>query len=179
MRFIVLALTLSLGTAACKRHRATPAADSAALAAGPKVHWSRAYIVTPAGNTSAVMYLTIENPGARPDTLLRVTTPLVDVAMLHTNTTSGSLQEQHGTMNMTAVTSLQIPPDTTLALAPGGTHVMLDALKHPIARGDSIPVTLIFSRAGALSGNAAVISYTDVDTATAPLAAPVPVDAPR
>lgn len=157
--------TIVIAMGACKRHDARLASDTPAAA--PALHWSRAYIVTPAGNAPAVLYVTIQNPTAKPDTLLRVTTPLVDVAMLHANTTSGSMNEPQGTMSMVEVSTIEIPSDTTIALAPGGTHVMLMNPKHAIARGDSIPVTLVFTHAGALSGNAAVIAYTDVDTATA------------
>jgi len=165
-------LTLST-LSACKRHANRTTTDSTATQS-PKVHWSRAYIVVPAGNAPAVMYLTIDNPGAKPDTLLRVTTPLVDVATLHANMTSGSMKEHEGAMTMASVSTIEVPADTTVTLAPGGTHVMLPNPKYAVTRGDSVPVTLIFSRAGAIDGKAAVIAYADVDTATAvaPSAAP-------
>jgi copper(I)-binding protein len=162
----VVTSTMVIALGACKRHASRLASDTHSATA-PTLHWSRAYIVTPAGNAPAVLYVTIQNPTAKADTLLRVTTPLVDVAMLHANTTSGSMNEPQGTMSMVEVSTIEIPSDTTIALAPGGTHVMLMNPKHAIARGDSIPVTLVFTHAGALSGNAAVIAYTDVDTATA------------
>lgn len=164
--FTLAMSTMVIGMGACKRHDARLASDTPSAVA-PTLHWSRAYIVTPAGNAPAVLYVTIQNPTAKADTLLRVTTPLVDVAMLHANTTSGSMNEPQGTMSMVEVSTIEIPSDTTIALAPGGTHVMLMNPKHAITRGDSIPVTLVFTHAGALSGKAAVIAYTDVDSATA------------
>jgi copper(I)-binding protein len=43
---------------------------------------------------------------------------------------------------------LTIEPGKTVKLAPGGYHLMLLDLKSPLKRGDKVPVTLEFEKAG-------------------------------
>ena len=43
---------------------------------------------------------------------------------------------------------LAIEPGKTVELAPGGIHLMLFDLKSPLKRGDKVPVTLEFEKAG-------------------------------
>jgi hypothetical protein len=44
-----------------------------------------------------------------------------------------------------------------LKLAPGGYHLMLSDIKHPLKQGDSIPVTLRFEKAGNVAVTFAVL----------------------
>jgi copper(I)-binding protein len=132
--------------------------------------WSRAYVVVPAGNAPAVMYFSIYNGTDAPDTLLSVSLPsLSDHVEMHqemkhsTNGDGPAIEMVH----MMPVKSVAIPAKSDVAFSPGGQHVMIHNLKQPIAAGDSIPVTFQFAKAGTLQGNAAVITYSDVDTATA------------
>jgi len=165
-RVRLLALGAAVCVAACmsKSDQPPPPPGHAAPPA-PKLTWSRAYIVQPAGAAPAVMYVAVDNQVAKADTLLRVTTPVVDVAMLHRNMAHGG--NDHSTMSMVPVSTIEIPSEAQVQLLPGGTHIMLmPPFKQKLARGDSIPVTLIFAHAGTLSGKAAVIAYSDVDTAT-------------
>ena len=43
---------------------------------------------------------------------------------------------------------LSILPAQSVTLAPGGYHLMLMQLKAPLKKGDKVPVTLAFERAG-------------------------------
>ena len=43
---------------------------------------------------------------------------------------------------------LTIEPGKTVKLAPGGYHLMMMDLKQPLKRGDKVPVTLEFEKAG-------------------------------
>jgi periplasmic copper chaperone A len=43
---------------------------------------------------------------------------------------------------------LTIEPGKTVKLAPGGYHLMMSDLKSPLKRGDKLPVTLEFEKAG-------------------------------
>jgi copper(I)-binding protein len=43
---------------------------------------------------------------------------------------------------------LPIPAGKSVSLAPGGYHLMLMDLKAPLKKGDKIPVTLKFEKAG-------------------------------
>lgn len=48
-----------------------------------------------------------------------------------------------GVMQMRALTSLDLPAGKTVALKPGGHHVMLLNLKQQIKAGATVPVTLV------------------------------------
>jgi copper(I)-binding protein len=50
-------------------------------------------------------------------------------------------------MKMRAVTALELPAGKTVALKPGGFHVMLMDLKTPLKKDSTIPLTLRFKDA--------------------------------
>ena len=56
--------------------------------------------------------------------------------------------EPAGSALLRMVGALPIPANATVALAPGGTHIMLDGMKEPLAVGDRIELTLRFEKAG-------------------------------
>jgi copper(I)-binding protein len=43
---------------------------------------------------------------------------------------------------------LSIEPGKTVKLEPGGYHLMLVDLKHPFKKGEKVPITLKFEKAG-------------------------------
>lgn len=51
---------------------------------------------------------------------------------------------ENGLMKMRSIPGVEIPAGQSLALKPGGYHVMLIDLKQPIKAGDVVPVTLVF-----------------------------------
>jgi copper(I)-binding protein len=51
---------------------------------------------------------------------------------------------------------LAIPPGATVALAPGGFHLMMMGLKVPLKEGEKVPVTLVFQKAGSIDIELAV-----------------------
>ena len=52
-------------------------------------------------------------------------------------------------MEMREVTGgLNIPADSSVGLAPGGYHIMLTHLAHPLTKGDTVKTTLNFEHAG-------------------------------
>lgn len=51
---------------------------------------------------------------------------------------------------------LAIPPGATVALAPGGLHLMLMGLKTPLKQGEKVPVTLVFEKAGTIDVELAI-----------------------
>jgi periplasmic copper chaperone A len=59
---------------------------------------------------------------------------------------------------MRAVDGLAITPDRPVTLSPGGYHLMLMQLRHPLYTGCKIPLTLTFAKAGAVQVNVAVRS---------------------
>ena len=102
--------------------------------------WSRA---TPGGAKVAGGYLTIENKGSAPDQLIGGSADVADKVQVHEMTMN------NGVMTMRLLDQgLMIEPGKTVKFAPGGYHLMLLDLKSPLKRGDKVPVTLEFERAG-------------------------------
>ncbi len=97
-------------------------------------------------------YLTIVNNGAADDTLVSATSPAAGAVQLHDMTTA------NGVMSMRPVPAggLPIPAGKTVALTPNGLHLMLTDLTGPLVKGQAVPVTLIFARAGAVTVQLAI-----------------------
>ena len=114
--------------------------------AGPIVieaPWSRA---TPGGAKVASGYMRIINRGPEPDRLIGGTTTVAGRLEVHE---SSSVD---GVARMTPLAGgLVIRPGESVELKPGGVHVMLADLKHPLKEGDVISGTLMFERAGTVS----------------------------
>jgi copper(I)-binding protein len=102
--------------------------------------WTRA---TPKGAKTGGGYLTIENKGTGPDTLLGGSADIAGSVQVH------EMSMDNGVMKMrTLDKGLAIEPGKTVKLAPGGYHLMMMDLKSPLKRGDKVPVTLEFEKAG-------------------------------
>lgn len=98
--------------------------------------WARAS----AGSTSGV-FLTIRNDGDA-DRLVAITSKAAGAAELHTTTKEGDV------MKMRQVDGLDIPAHGSVALQPGGYHIMLLGLKSPLKAGATVPLSLQFKKAG-------------------------------
>ncbi len=102
--------------------------------------WTRA---TPKGAKIGGGYLTIENKGTAPDTLIGGSADVAGSVQVH------EMSMENGVMKMRPLEKgLAIDPGKTVKLAPGGYHLMLLDLKSPLKRGDKVPVTLEFEKAG-------------------------------
>jgi copper(I)-binding protein len=102
--------------------------------------WSRA---TPGGAKVASGYLTIQNKGSVADRLIGGAADVADKVQVHEMATT------NGVMTMRPLDKgLSIEPGKTVKLAPGGYHLMLLDLKSPLKKGDKVPVTLEFEKAG-------------------------------
>jgi copper(I)-binding protein len=95
-------------------------------------------------------YLTLRNLGAAPDRLVAAESPAARVVELHTHIRDGEV------MRMRPVDAIAVPPGATVRLEPGGLHLMLIGLARPLARGESVPVTLRFERGGSVELRLAV-----------------------
>lgn len=110
--------------------------------------WARA---SAGAAPTGAAYLTIENRGAVADRLLAVETQASRRAELHTHL------EENGVMKMREVEGgIELPAGATVALAPGGLHVMLMGLAAPLEEGARFPLTLVFEKAGRLEVEIAV-----------------------
>ncbi|MFZ0421380.1 MAG: copper chaperone PCu(A)C [Xanthobacteraceae bacterium] len=118
--------------------------------------WARA---TPKGASSAAGYMTITNKGATADRVSCVSSDAAAQCQIHSMTMDG------GVMKMRPVEGgLEIKPGETVTLQPGGFHMMLVDLKHPLEAGQDVKATLKFDQAGTV----------EVDYPVAAIGAPAP-----
>jgi len=110
-----------------------------------KEAWARA---TPGGAQNGAAYVTLVSPTG--DRLTGVSSPVAEKAELHQMTNDG------GIMKMREVTAIELPPGTPVSLKPGGLHVMLMGLTHPLQPGQSVPMTLQFEKSGTREVDVAV-----------------------
>jgi copper(I)-binding protein len=99
---------------------------------------------SPAAKAGAA-YFTVVNQGREPDRIIAASADVAENAMLHESAV------EDGVATMRHVGSLEVPPGTEVALAPGGLHVMLAGLKKPLQLGERFTLTLTFERAGSLA----------------------------
>ncbi len=138
---------MALGVAACSG----AAAPSHLTVTGA---WARS---TPEGATNGVIYLTISGP----------TDVLVGVAVAPSDAASVSMHETMGgagdaahmpgmdmsgdagaAIHMAALTTVPVAPGNEARFEPGGRHIMLEGLHHPLVRGMTLTLTLTFRIAG-------------------------------
>jgi periplasmic copper chaperone A len=92
--------------------------------------------VTPGADVAAA-YLTLTNTGTTPLTLIGVRSSAAGMAMIHESQLVGA----QSTMRPRA--ELTLAPRQTVRFAPGGLHVMLHGLTHPLKPGDDVPLVLL------------------------------------
>lgn len=93
--------------------------------------WVRAAVPGQSG-TGAFMNITAKE-GAK---LVGVSSPVAGVAEVH------EMKMENDIMRMRAIPALDLPAGKTVALKPGGFHVMLMELKQALPQGSSVPLTL-------------------------------------
>jgi copper(I)-binding protein len=95
--------------------------------------WARATVPGQQG-TGAFMNITARE-GLR---LVGLTSPVAGVAEVHEMKMEGDV------MKMRAIPGLDLPAGQTVQLKPGSYHLMLMALKQPLVKDSTVPVTLRF-----------------------------------
>lgn len=104
--------------------------------------WTRA---TPGTAQTGGGFLVVANTGTTADRLIGASSPAADKVEIHEMKMEGSV------MRMRALDKgVEIPPGASVALKPGGLHVMFMGLKAPFRKGGSVPLTLVFEKAGKL-----------------------------
>ena len=124
---------------------AAPAKADAETRAGAlaiETPWLRA---TPGGAKVAGGYVTVRNTGAEPDRLTGATLARAGRGEIH------AMSTENGVMKMAPVEGgLPIAPGGSVALKPGGLHLMFLDLTDGLRAGETVPGTLTFERAGAV-----------------------------
>lgn len=140
---------LLVSAAGCGHRAADPAGDPGA---GLEIREPRASLQQDAG----AVYLTVVNPGPESDRLLRVETAAARLAETHE-----SVVDDGGVVRMVArPEGFEVPAGGSLALEPGGKHVMLIEPRAAAPDAAGIALTLHFERAGAIEVQAALDSPT-------------------
>lgn len=104
------------------------------------------------GTTTAIVEMTLRNPGQRAVSLVGLTTTVAARAELH------DMQTRGGVMRMRPVSSVSIAPGATLRLGRGGLHVMLIGLRKPLAVGEVVAMRLELADGQRLSVAAPVVA---------------------
>jgi periplasmic copper chaperone A len=106
--------------------------------------------LTPTAKTGAV-YFSVMSHGKVEDRLISISTPVATSAEVHETIMDGDV------MKMRAVEGgWIIVPGKIQEMKPGGTHVMLMGLKAPLRKGDTVPLELVFEKAGIVKVDALV-----------------------
>ena len=114
--------------------------------------WARE---TVAGQSGTAAYATIANRGSGDDRLLGVSAAPPIAGSLHETSTQGGVSSMRPLEN-----GLDIPAGSTVALKPGGAHIMISGLTAPLREGDDLKLTLRFERSGDRTVNFRVASAT-------------------
>jgi copper(I)-binding protein len=110
--------------------------------------WSRA---TAPSQKAGGVFLRVENASDQPDRLIGVESDLSEVTSLHRMIRDGDV------MKMRPVEGgIEVPANGHVDLAPGGMHVMLIGLREQLIKETTIPLTLVFERAGRVEIDAVV-----------------------
>jgi periplasmic copper chaperone A len=130
---LLLGLTLPLSA----QH--SPGAGPAACVCPEQVTLAEpAWVRLPPPNLSVTAaYMTLSNSGNDDLTVVHAESPHAATVELHEH-----LQDPAGVMRMRQVRSLSLPAGGSLAMEPGGLHLMLIGLHQPLTEGGSVPVTL-------------------------------------
>jgi copper(I)-binding protein len=140
MNRLILGLLLPISLAACGQ----PAPPEVAHA------WARD---TVGGTDNAAVFMTITSSTG--DRLVAASTPVAERTDLMTMT-GGS-----GAMEMKYLDGMAIPAGKPVTLDPTGWHVWLSGLEHPLAAGETFPLSLKFEKGGERRVTVSVIAPAD------------------
>jgi copper(I)-binding protein len=133
---IMASVALIAGITACSSDdRLTPVSDEITVTG----QWARQ---SPMATDMGAAYMTIESSAE--DELIGASVDM-SVAMM---TEIHETVTVDGGMKMQEVASIKVSPDQAITMKPGGFHVMLMGLVKPLEIGQTIEVTLKFSKSG-------------------------------
>jgi periplasmic copper chaperone A len=93
--------------------------------------------------TVAVGYVTIVNNGKTDDRLVSASSDISDTTEIHESKMANGVMEMHEVKD-----GLAIPAGATVALQPGGYHIMFVGIKQAVKAGSEIHAVLNFEKAG-------------------------------
>jgi copper(I)-binding protein len=90
----------------------------------------------PAGRAVTAGFMLLSNTGGAARSVVSAVCDAAATTELH------EMRRNGASMEMAPVPSIALPPGQTVTLRPGGLHLMLFGLKHPLVAGDTVRVTL-------------------------------------
>lgn len=144
---IVVWLITFFWLTACGAAPASESSGQANVGDSPQIMvmdpWSRA--AATAGGNGAV-YMTLMNEGGSGDKLLGVETDIADVVEIHETT-----MDENDIAQMRPIEGVELPAGESVALEPGGKHIMLIGLQQDLQAGGTFDLTLNFEQAGPIT----------------------------
>ena len=137
-------LGAALAALAAPGVHAQPAAPAGALSV--EGAWVRAI----PGAAVAAAYMTLHNGGRQPVRVIGVRSAVAGHVMIH------ETRLENGVSTMRPHEPLEIAPGTSVALRPGGLHLMLHDLAHPLAVDEQVPLELLLEGGGRVEVRARV-----------------------
>src|SRR5437868_12150644 len=96
-----------------------------------------------AAELRAAGFMTLANKGREADRLVGATSPMAEKIEIH------GIKVVGPDIKMRLLDKgVGLPAGTTITLRPRGYHLMMQGLKAPVAKGQHVPVTLSFEKAG-------------------------------
>ncbi|HYM29280.1 MAG TPA: copper chaperone PCu(A)C [Steroidobacteraceae bacterium] len=123
---------------------------AAHAAAPPALTVQDAWVRVTPGADVAAAYLTLHNPGPAAAVVIGVRSSVAGHAMIHETSL------RNGVSAMRPHERLTVAAGATVALAPGGLHVMLGMLAHPLAVGERVPLELLLEGGATVAVSAVV-----------------------
>jgi len=108
----------------------------------------------PVAGGNGAIYFTLTNNTEQADQLVAVESA-VAAAEMHE-----SINDNNVIRMEPRPAGFELPAGGTIALAPGGKHVMLVQLAQPLVEGDTIPITLRFEHAAPISVTASIVGLS-------------------
>ena len=102
--------------------------------------WTRA---TPPKARNGGGFAEIKNTGSKADRLIAAASPAAKKVELHEMTVTDGIMKMREMED-----GIDVPAGETVALKPGGLHIMFMGLNEPFKEGGTVPVVLTFEKAG-------------------------------
>ncbi|NEV62786.1 copper chaperone PCu(A)C [Thiorhodococcus minor] len=92
----------------------------------------------PPGQPNSAAFMALSNEGKEARALVAARSDAAEVVELHTHIMDD------GMMKMRRIDKIDLPAGETVALKPGGLHIMLIGLTHRLAPGEEVGLRLVF-----------------------------------
>ncbi|GAA5522849.1 copper chaperone PCu(A)C [Aliifodinibius salicampi] len=138
-RLILLTGLVIVGICACTSNESKEGQHEGVIFG--KIELSDGWVRPATKGGMSAAYLTISNGTVSRDTLMNISSSAAAKAELHE-----SYKGENGIMAMRPVSQPVIPSGEKLHMSPGRFHIMLQDLNRNLSVGDSVDITLTYSR---------------------------------